>query len=311
MAHPGKSTFRWLKRALYPSGTTGPKRDRAAATVTAKGAESEYETMPTDALPPIGLGTYSDDDREQWRDNVATALDEGYRHVDTAQDYGNETHVGAGLADAAVDREAVFLATKLATGNLAYDDVLATTEASLDRLGVDSLDLLYVHWPVDTYDPDGTLRALDELHDAGTIRHVGLSNFSPDLLDEAWDRLDAPVAAHQVECHPLLQQDDLRAYAREHDHWLVAYSPLAQGEVFDVPEIREVAERHDASPAQVSLAWLLSKDNVAVIPKASGREHMRANLAARALELTDEEIARIDDIDREYRVIDPAFGPWN
>jgi 2,5-diketo-D-gluconate reductase B len=267
--------------------------------------------MPTDALPPVGLGTYSDDDREQWRENVRTALDAGYRHVDTAQDYGNERYVGAGLADAAVDREAVFLATKLATGNLAYDDVLDTTEASLDRLGVDYLDLLYVHWPVDSYDPEGTLGALDELYEEGTIEHVGLSNFSPALLDEARDRLDAPVAAHQVECHPLLQQDDLHAYAREHDHWLVAYSPLAQGEVFDVPEIREVAAKHDATPAQVSLAWLLSKDNVAAIPKASSREHMGQNLAARDLDLDDEDVARIDGIEREHRVIDPEFGPWN
>ena len=267
--------------------------------------------MPTDALPRTGLGTYSDDDRDQWRDNVATALDEGYRHVDTAQDYDNERFVGEGLADAAVDREDVFLATKLATGNLAYEDVLETTEASLDRLGVDYLDLLYVHWPVDTYDPDGTLRALDELYDEGTIEHVGLSNFTPDLLDEAREGLDAPVAAHQVECHPLLQQDELRAYAREHDHWLVAYSPLAQGEVFDVPAIRAVAEKHDATPAQVSLAWLRSKDNVAAIPKASSRDHMAQNLAAADLELDDADIAQIDAIEREHRVIDPEFGPWN
>jgi len=267
--------------------------------------------MPTDALPRTGLGTYSDDDRDQWRDNVATALDAGYRHVDTAQDYDNERFVGAGLADAAVDRADVFLATKLATGNLAYDDVLATTEASLDRLGVDYLDLLYVHWPVDTYDPDGTLRALDELSDAGTIEHVGLSNFTPALLDEARAALDAPVAAHQVECHPLLPQDELRAYAREHDHWLVAYSPLAQGEVFDVPEISEVAAKHDATPAQVSLAWLRSKENVAAIPKASSREHVVQNLAAADLELDDADVARIDAIEREHRVIDPEFGPWN
>ncbi|QLH76113.1 aldo/keto reductase [Halosimplex rubrum] len=267
--------------------------------------------MPTDALPRIGLGTYSDDDRGQWRDNVATALDEGYRHVDTAQDYDNETYVGEGIADAAVDREDVFVATKLAAGNLAYADVLETAAASRDRLGVDAIDLLYVHWPADSYDPDETLRALDELRDEGVVRHVGLSNFTPDLLDEARDSLDAPVAAHQVECHPLLQQDELRAYAREHDHWLVAYSPLAQGAVFDVPAVREVAEKHDATPATVSLAWLCSKDNVAVVPKASSREHMRQNVAARDLELDDEDIARIDDVEREHRVIDPAFGPWN
>ncbi|QPV64793.1 aldo/keto reductase [Halosimplex litoreum] len=267
--------------------------------------------MPTDALPRIGLGTYSDDDREQWRDNVVTALEEGYRHVDTAQDYDNEPYVGQGVADAAVDREDVFLATKLAPGNLAYEDVLETAAASRDRLGIDAVDLLYVHWPADSYAPDETLRALDELVDEGVVRHVGLSNFTPALLDEARTHLDAPIAAHQVECHPLLQQDELRAYAREHDHWLVAYSPLAQGGVFDVPAVREVAEKHAVSPATVSLAWLLAKDNVAVVPKASGREHMRQNIAARDLELDEADLARIDDIEREHRVIDPAFGPWN
>jgi len=282
-----------------------------SATGTAKALRAKANAMPTDALPRIGLGTYSDDDREQWRTNVETALDVGYRHVDTAQDYGNERYVGAGLADAGLDRDDVFLATKLAPGNLGYEDVLATTEASLDRLGVDALDLLYVHWPVDAYDPDETLRALDELHDEGAIRHVGLSNFSPALLEEARDILDAPVTAHQVECHPYLQQDELRAYAREHDHWLVAYSPLAQGAVLDDPVLTDIADKYDATPAQVSLAWLLSKDSVAVIPKASSWEHMEQNLTARDLSLEDEDLERIDGIEREHRVIDPDFGPWN
>ena len=285
--------------------------ETGSATGTTKAVTAKAKPMPMDALPRIGLGTYSDDDREQWRENVETALDVGYRHVDTAQDYDNEQYVGAGLADAAVDREDVFVATKLAPGNLGYDDVLSSTEASLDRLGVDALDLLYVHWPVDTYDPVETLQALDELHDDGAIRHVGLSNFSPELLDEARDALDAPVAAHQVECHPFLQQEDLRAYAREHDHWLVAYSPLAQGAVLDDPVLTDVADKHDATPAQVSLAWLLSQESVAVIPKASSREHMRQNLAARDLSLDDEDLSRIDASDREHRVIDPDFGPWS
>jgi len=265
--------------------------------------------MSTD-LPPIGLGTYSDDRREQWRENVRVALDAGYRHVDSAQDYDNETYVGQGLADADVPREDVLVATKVSTGNLAHEDVLESTEASLDRLGVDRIDLLYVHWPADTYDAPETLAAFDALVDRGLVDSVGLSNFTPALLDEARDHLDAPVAAHQVECHPLCPQDELRAYADDHGHRLVAYSPLAKGEVFDVPAIREVADRRDATPAQVSLAWLDAK-GVASVPKASSAGHMRDNLAAPDLELTDEDVAEIDAIDRRYRVIDPDWAPWN
>mgnify|MGYP000103168846 FL=1 len=267
--------------------------------------------MPIDDLPRVGLGTYSDDDRDQWRENVRTALDVGYRHVDTAQGYDNEQYVGAGLRDADVDRADVFLATKVSTANLAREDALATTRESLDRLGVGAVDLLYVHWPHDTYEPESTLPAFDRLRDEGRVGHVGLSNFTPELLDEAMGVLDAPVAAHQVECHPFLPQAELRAHAREHDYWLVAYCPLAQGRVLDDPVLGDIAGKHDTSPAAVSLAWLLSKDNVAVIPKASSREHMAANLAARDLELDDEDLERIDAIDRRERVIDPSWASWN
>jgi len=265
--------------------------------------------MPTD-LPSIGLGTYSDDNREQWRERVRVALDAGYRHVDTAQGYENESYVGEGIADADRSREDILVATKVDTGNLGYDDVIASTEASCDRLGLDRIDLLYVHWPVDAYDPADTLAAFDALVDRGLVDRVGLSNFTSAMLDEARDNLDAPVAAHQVECHPLCPQAELRAYAADHGHRLVAYSPLAKGEVFDVPAIREVAERRDATPAQVSLAWLDAK-GVAAVPKASSEGHMRDNLAAPDLELTNEDVAAIDAIGREYRVIDPDWAPWN
>ena len=267
--------------------------------------------MPLEGLPRLGLGTYSDDDREQWVENVRTALEAGYRFVDTAQSYGNEEYVGEGIARSSIDREDVFLATKVATGNLAHEDVLESTRESVEGLGVDTIDLLYVHWPTHTYDAEETLSAFDELRDEGTIRHVGVSNFEPDQIDEARDVLDAPIVANQVEMHPLLPQKELVDYAREHDHWLVAYSPLAKGAVFDVPEIRDIAEKHDASPAQVTLAWLLFKENVAAIPKASSEAHMRDNLAAREIDLDEADVSRIDSIEEERRLIDPDFGPWN
>jgi len=280
-------------------------------------------------MPRLGLGTFSEENRDEWADHVETALEMGYRHVDTAQGYGNEEYVGAGIANAAVDREEVFLATKVDPPNLSYDDVIDSVEESLDRLGTDYVDLLYVHWPVDAYDPEETLPAFDELRDRGLIDHVGVSNFEPDQLDRAREVLDAPIAAHQVECHPFLHQDELRAYAREHDHWLVAFCPLAKGEIFGTPDdrdiadpfatpvqfdvsvIRDIADEHGVSPAQVSLAWLLAKDSVAAIPKASSEGHMRDNLAAGDLSLDSEDVGRLDGIEREHRLIDPEFAAWN
>ncbi|MFB6171504.1 MAG: aldo/keto reductase [Haloarculaceae archaeon] len=261
-------------------------------------------------LPQFGLGTWQNDDPDACARSVQTALDAGYRHVDTAQAYGNEAAVGRGIRAADVDREDVFLATKVDTGNLAYDDVLETTAESLDRLGVDAVDLLYVHWPIDAYDAESTLAAFDELYEAGAIRNVGVSNFEPRHLAAARDLLDAPLFANQVEMHPLLQQSDLLAEARDHDEWLVAYSPLARGAVTDVPELQAVAEKHDATPAQVSLAWLLGK-GVPVIPKATSEAHIRENWAARDLDLDADDVERIESIDREERFVDFEAAPWN
>ena len=268
--------------------------------------------MPID-IPRVGLGTYSREDRDQWADTVATALDVGYRMVDTAQVYENEEYVGEGIRSSPVDREDLFLATKTVHVDVPPEPeaVPEAIDGCLDRLGVDYVDLLYVHWPSGIYDHEAVLPAFDEAYQDGKIRNVGLSNFTPELLDEAREVLDAPLAAHQVEMHPLCQQEELVAYAQEHDHWLVAYSPLARGEVFDLPEVEEVAEKHDATPAQTTIAWLLAKDNVAVIPKASSEDHLRDNLAARDIDLDDEDVDLIDSVDGEYRVVDPDHAAWN
>jgi len=260
-------------------------------------------------IPDIGLGTY-DLRGDDCTEAVATALDAGYRHVDTAQMYENEAAVGDGIARADVDREDVFLATKVWRDRLGYGDAIESTYASLDRLGVDAVDLLYVHWPLDTYDADETLRALDALVNRGKVDRVGLSNFTPELLVEARVKLDAPVYAHQVEMHPCCPQDDLLDAAHDYGHRLVAYCPIARGAVDEVPAVREVAERHDATPAQVSLAWLMTK-GVVPIPKSASPDHIRENLAARELDLTDADVERIDGVERRERVVDFPDAPWN
>lgn len=266
--------------------------------------------MTVDDIPDIGIGTY-DVNPVACTTSVETALNIGYRHVDTAEMYENEGAVGEALAAANVDRDDVFVATKIHSRNLGYNAVMEHVEASCDRLGVDTLDLLYVHWPIRAYDPDETLPALDELYDRGVIRHVGLSNFTPDLLDEARTHLAAPIFAHEVECHPLLQQEELREYAQKHDQYLVAYSPLAKGEVTDVPELVDIAEKHGATAAQVSLAWLLSKENVVVIPKSTSESHIRENYEAQDLSLDKRDIERIDAISRTARQVDFDGAPWN
>jgi diketogulonate reductase-like aldo/keto reductase len=260
-------------------------------------------------MPDIGLGTYKLRG-DTCVEAVRTALDAGYSHVDTARMYGNEVDVGRGITASGVPRRKVFVATKVWHDSLGREALLDSARASRDDLGVDTLDLLYVHWPRDTYDPAETLPALAEARDRGLTRHVGVSNFTPDLLDEGGEYLDAPLLAHQVEMHPLCPQSALREYAAEAGHRLVAYCPVARGAVADVPEIVDVAEKHDATPAQVSIAWVLAKGAVP-IPKSGTPAHIRENRRARTLDLDAADVERIDAVERRERLVDPADAPWN
>jgi 2,5-diketo-D-gluconate reductase B len=260
-------------------------------------------------MPMLGLGTWQNEDPDQCAESVRTALEMGYRHIDTAQAYGNEESVGEGIEQADVPREDVFLATKVWKSSLNYDDVIHSTTESLDELDVASVDLLYVHWPADEYDPEDTLPAFAELRDRGAIDRIGVSNFEPEHLDTAREVLDEPIFANQIECHPLLPQDELRSYADDHDIELVAYSPLARGEVFEVDELTEIADKHDASAAQVSLAWLREK-GVTAIPKATGEDHIEDDWNSLGVDLDAEDIEAIDGIDGRERQVDPDFAPW-
>jgi 2,5-diketo-D-gluconate reductase B len=259
-------------------------------------------------MPILGLGTWENDDADQCAESVRTALEMGYRHIDTAQAYRNEQAVCRGLAEADVDREDVFLATKVWISELSHDDVIETTENSLERLGVDHVDLLYIHWPSGEYDPEGTISAFNQLFDEGKIERFGVSNFEPEHVEEAREHAEMPVFANQVELHPLLPQDELREFAAGTDLELVAYSPLARGQVFENDTITDIAEAHDASPAQVSLAWLREK-GVTTIPKATSEAHIRDNWESIGLELDAEAVDRIDAIRERDRRVHPDFAP--
>jgi 2,5-diketo-D-gluconate reductase B len=262
----------------------------------------------TSGMPILGLGTWQNDDHDACANSVETALNMGYRHIDTAQAYGNEDAVGEGIAAADVDRDDIFLATKIWISNLSHDDVIETTQDSLDLLGTEYLDLLYIHWPAREYDPEETLAAFDQLYDEGTIERIGVSNFEPKHVDEARAVLDAPLFANQVEIHPFLQQEELRSYAADTDIELVAYSPLARAGIFSDPTLGAIADDHGVSEAQVALAWLREHE-ITAIPKATSEAHIRDNWESRRLELTEAEIERIDGIDRRDRQVHPDFAP--
>ncbi|MES3516972.1 MAG: aldo/keto reductase [Natronomonas sp.] len=259
-------------------------------------------------MPGLGLGTWENDDPGQCAESVETALEVGYRHIDTAQIYGNESAVGDGIERANVDREEIFLATKVWIDKLGHEDVIHSTAQSMDRLGVDRLDLLYVHWPAGEYEPRDTLGAFEELYDRGWIDRIGVSNFEPRHLEAAGSAIDTPIFANQVEIHPLLQQAELREYCADAGIELVAYSPLARGDVFGVDVLEEIADAHGTTAASVSLAWLREK-GITAIPKATGVDHIEENWASLDVELRTEDIEAIDALDRTTRQVDPDFGP--
>lgn len=270
--------------------------------------QQSFDVPTRDGMPALGLGTWENDEPAQCTESVKTALETGYRHVDTAQIYGNEAAVGDGIAAADVDRDDVFLATKVWIDQLASEDVVSSTRESLEKLGTDYVDLLYVHWPAGAYDPAETLPAFAELRDDGLIDRIGVSNFEPHHLDAATDALGEAPFANQVEMHPLLRQEELREYADANGVELVAYSPLARGNVLDDPAITHIAEKHGVSAAQVSLAWLREKGVIA-IPKATGEDHIADNWASLGLELDDEDVEEIDTLGRTDRQLNPDFGP--
>lgn len=263
-------------------------------------------TIQTVEVPSLGYGTFqlSGDDCQR---GVEHALSVGYRHIDTAQAYANEDRVGAGMESAGVSREELFLTTKLRSDSLPRDHVGPSIDESLRKLRTDYVDLLLIHWPNSHVPMGGTLGAMRELQDAGKVRHVGVSNFTPSLVEKAMEH--ANIFCDQVEYHPFLGQDPLLGLATEHDFLLTAYAPLAQGDVMSDDTLTQIAEAHGATAAQVALAWLIAQDHVAAIPKATSAERIESNLGALELELSDDERRRIDSLERGERLIDPSFAP--
>lgn len=259
-------------------------------------------------VPALGFGTWQLEG-EQAYDAVRTALDVGYRHVDTAQMYGNEDEVGRALADSEVDREDVFLTTKVWRDRAAPHEVGPSTEESLKRLRTDHVDLLLLHWPSDDVPLEETLAAMAELIDEHRTRYIGVSNFPSQALDRA-ARL-APIVTDQVEHHPYLAVDAVHDVANEQDLFVTAYSPLARGRVLDDPTLTEIGDAHGRTAPQIVLAWLLQR-GVSAIPKSRSPERIAQNFEVFDIELSVEELRRIDALDEGLRLIDPPFAPaWD
>lgn len=261
-----------------------------------------------------GFGTYDTAlDRygdEGYIDLLVAALETGYRCFDTAQMYRTETHLAAAIERVGLADE-VFVATKLGLEELGYDEALRSADTRREKLGVEVLDLLYVHVPIETYDPVATPRALDAVVAEGIAARIGLSNFPVPMLLDAMDALETPIFAHQIEMHPLLQEHELHELAVDHGHWIFAFAPTMRGLANEVVELQAVAARHDLTAFEVSLAWLHSRRNVATLTHSGNPDHMASNLAATRLVLDDEDLALIDGIDRRFRIYDDRTDPWN
>ncbi|MBU7009789.1 MAG: aldo/keto reductase [Theionarchaea archaeon] len=261
-------------------------------------------------LPKIGFGTWENTAPSQCAASVSEAIHCGYRFIDTAQIYRNEHYVGKGIAQSGIPREELIVATKIWNANLSHEKVLKSTDESLKKLGLKSIDILYVHWPAGAYHAENTLSAFSELVDKGKVAHIAVSNFTIELLEEALYICEKPIVANQVEMHPLLKQKEMVEFLQNHNMYLVAYSPLARGYVFKTPELTEIAQKHSVTEAQVSLAWLMSHQNVIPIPKATSTEHIEDNFSALQLTLDQEDREKIETITTEKRMVNTRFAPW-
>jgi 2,5-diketo-D-gluconate reductase B len=258
------------------------------------------------SVPAFGLGTF----RLQGQvaiDSVSTGLELGYRVIDTAQIYDNEADVGQAIAASGIAREELFITSKIWIANFAKDQLITSLKDSLRKLKTDYLDLTLIHWP----SPENQvpvrefMGALLEAKALGLTRQIGVSNFTVDLMQQAIDAVGADnIATNQIELHPYLQNRKVVEFAQSQGIQITSYMTLAYGEVLKDPVIQQIAERHQATPAQVTLAWAMQQ-GYAVIPSSTQRANLDSNLAARDLTLSDADMALIAGLERGQRLTSP------
>lgn len=263
------------------------------------------------SVPRLGFGTFRMPGGG-CQSVVESALSLGFRHIDTAKMYENEEAVGAAIAASGVARPDLFVTTKVWHDALAPDALRRAFDASLDKLGLEYVDLYMVHWPAKDMDMAATLETLMALREEGRTRAIGVCNFNLPMIRRAIDDIGAPIAAHQIEYHPFLAQAEMLTYLRGKGIPLTAYAPLAQGRAAKDPTLAEIGVKHGASAAQVAIAWLLDQEGVIAIPKAERQESQRANLHALTIKLDDADRTAIAALPKDQRFVRPPFAPdWD
>ncbi|MGM0124529.1 oxidoreductase, aldo/keto reductase [Enterococcus sp. AZ194] len=278
---------------------------------------STYKLSNGLEIPVVGFGTWQTPDGDVAVQSVKEALKAGYRHIDTAQGYGNEESVGQAIAESGLKREDIFLTSKLGNGQHSYELVMSSFEESLKKLKTDYLDLFLIHWP----NPLGfrenweqanaeTWRAFEELYEAGKIKAIGVSNFLPHHLDSLAKTAKIMPMVNQIFLAPGELQPAVVDYARAHDMLLEAYSPLGTGKIFEVPEMKQLAETHGKSIAQIALRWSL-QHGFLPLPKSVTPSRIKENTQVFDFELSDNEMALIDSLDGVVgKAIDPDTTQW-
>jgi diketogulonate reductase-like aldo/keto reductase len=254
-------------------------------------------------IPQIGFGTYRMGGFECF-DAVKQALDAGYRHIDTAMAYENESVVGRAIEVSDVNRDDVFVTTKIKgyPKFVEYDRLLEEAQGCLDRLGTDYIDLLLIHWWNRNADMKETFAAMDRLVDEGKVGSIGVSNFSIDQLERAISVSDAPILTNQIEYHPYWDNNsDIVRFCQENDITVTAYSPLAEGRIANDEVLSEIGSRYNKSSAQVAIKWLIQQENVITIPKTSTPTYIHENIDVFDFTLSDHEMERISDIEGPFR----------
>ncbi|QPC81812.1 aldo/keto reductase [Phototrophicus methaneseepsis] len=246
-------------------------------------------------MPIFGLGVYQTEVGSETENAVRWALQAGYRAVDTAALYRNEAEVGKVVQSGIMSREDIFVTSKVWVNDLSYEGTKAAFDASMERLGLDYLDLYLIHWPVNDW--QGAWRALEEIYDSDRVRAIGVSNFLPHHLEELLSFAKVAPAVDQIEFHPFLQTPDLQVFAEKNDIKLTAWAPIMKGRVTKVPELIEIGEKYGKSPVHVTLRWML-QIGVITIPKSANKDRIETNADIFDFELTDEDIAVIETLDK-------------
>lgn len=253
-------------------------------------------------MPVIGLGTWNLRGKECFEATIS-ALEIGYRHIDTAEMYENESEIGDAITQSLVPRSEIFLTTKVWSNHLQYQDVIRSLESSLKKLKTDYVDLFLIHWPNPNIPLSDTFKAMSYLKNKGMLKFIGVSNFDKDLLLKAQQISSLPIMNVQVEYHPFLDQNSILSYCQKNNISLTAYCPLARGRDLNNPTLEKIANKYNKTVPQVMLRWLIQQKNVVAIPKAKSAEHQRINFEIFDFQLSPEEMNTIFQLNRGQRLV--------